>query len=413
VVVAASPHTPIAVQISQIRFEPPDLAITVENDGPSSVDLTGWHVRVGSASAKLPDGIHLDPSSSVTLRTGEGQTTSRDVFLGDEATALLAQIHADVAVTLRDASNIAVASATVPRPASAEAEPATGAGRRLVDPRDIALSVDELPPGFVVVDDATRIEVVMITLAETAPSATQDDRNSDAQTRPAGVRYETELRRDQIGDGFGEGRLVIGQTITRLDEFLRPADILSESRDILIRDGGFASVLEPPDSDQTVRLVKRTATDTIYTVGMLKGDTVIFTSVRGVEPFVDLHLATTLADRSAAKYDLLSATPGGAAHEESGLRGQVVLRPRCPGVEREGPECEPRPAAATITVLTDTGGVVARLQTAADGFFQAAVPPGTYVLHPEVSGVFGSADDQEVVVSPGRYAEVTITYNAP
>ena len=227
------------------------------------------------------------------------------------------------------------------------------------------------------------------------------------------VRYETMLRRDPIGDGLGEGLVVIGQTITRVDEFLTPADILTESQEALIRDGGFASILDPPDDDRTVRLVKRTATDTIYTVGIVRDDTVVFTSVRGVEPSVDLSLAIALADRSAAKYELLASNPQPAANTEGGIDGRVLVRPSCPGIEREGPDCEPRPTQATVTVLTDNGDVVDPRSDRRGWSLRDFTPPGHYVVRPEVPGAFASAADQEVVIAPGRIADVSIIYDVP
>lgn len=262
--------------------------------------------------------------------------------------------------------------------------------------------------------DATQVEVVMVTLADTAPVAAggQDAHSADAQ--PAGVRFETTLRREQVGDGVGEGPIVISQTITRIDGLLVPADVLAESRDTLIWEDGFATVSDSLEEEGVVRLVKHTATDTIYTVGLLKDDTVVFTSVRGVEPAVDLELAMALASRTSAKYELLAARPSNAASEmKSGIQGKVLVRRSCPGIELEDPECAPRPTQEIITVRSDVGEIITRFQTDEDGTFAIEMPPGVYVLEAETLGAFASTDGQEVAVKMGQVADVTLTYNAP
>jgi len=274
--------------------------------------------------------------------------------------------------------------------------------------------LDELPTGFIVDPDATRVEVVMVTLADTAPVAAGGQQEHAANAQPAGVRFETELRREQIGDGVGEGPIVISQTITRIDGLLVPADVLAESRDTLIREGGFASVPGPLEEEGVVRLVKHTATDTIYTVGLLKHDTVVFTSVRGVEPAVDLDLVMALASRTSAKYDLLAARPLDPGSEmTSGIQGKILVHPSCPGIEIEGPECAPQPTQEIITVRSDVGEIITRFQTDEDGTFAIKVPPGVYMLEAETPGAFASADGQEVVVAMGQTAEVTLTYRTP
>jgi hypothetical protein len=396
-----------------MQFEPPDLAIALQNAGASVVDLTGWQLRIGMVAVSLPPGTRVDPSTSVIVYTGDGVGTAHDVYLGQAATSLLGQIQPGAVVSILDPSKVAVATGIVP-PASG---PTQGAGaaaiRPIVDPRDLVLSPTELPPGFVVNEDATTMEVVMIALADTAPDATLDSPESEAQTRQAGVRYQTELRREQIGDDAGEGRIVIGQTVTRLDAYLSPVDILAESRDVLIREEGFAEIQDLRGDGRAVRLVKHTATDTIFAIGIIKDETVIFTSVRGVEPSVSLETAMGLASRSASKYDLLSAAPPSAADAPGGLAGQVLARPACPGVEREGPACAPAPAAASMTVLSDNGEVVTRFQTGDDGRFAVELPAGHYVLRPELPGAFGAAEDHEFVVSSGKTTQVDVELSSP
>ena len=74
----------------------------------------------------------------------------------------------------------------------------------------------------------------------------------------------------------------------------------------------------------------------------------------------------------------------GFSHLQSGIAGQVTISPLCPAV---GPGTCPTnvgPYQTTITVLSGHGRVLDELETDAQGFFRLNLPPGTYILVPEV-----------------------------
>jgi hypothetical protein len=99
-----------------------------------------------------------------------------------------------------------------------------------------------------------------------------------------------------------------------------------------------------------------------------------------------------------------------AASETSGIEGQVSIRPVRP-VERKGVPNQ-RPFQARITVLDPTGREVAVVASDADGKFRIALPPGTYVLRPESSGLYPRASEQRVEVSRDSVSRVEIVYDS-
>lgn len=101
----------------------------------------------------------------------------------------------------------------------------------------------------------------------------------------------------------------------------------------------------------------------------------------------------------------------------SGIEGQALLGPACPGPQiAEGPEatrCADKPYQATIKVLDEKGKVVTTFQTDEDGRFQVALSPGTYTLVPEINpnAVFPLASTQTVTVNGGEFTQITISFD--
>lgn len=94
----------------------------------------------------------------------------------------------------------------------------------------------------------------------------------------------------------------------------------------------------------------------------------------------------------------------------SGIEGQVIIQPVSP-IER--PEMiNSRPYQATVSVLDQTGQVVAEFQSDADGHFRVQLEPGTYVLRPESSRSLPRASKQTVAVSANKFAHVRIIYDS-
>lgn len=96
----------------------------------------------------------------------------------------------------------------------------------------------------------------------------------------------------------------------------------------------------------------------------------------------------------------------------SGIWGQVLSGPTCPGPQPvNDPKCDDQPYQATITILDEKGGKVTQFTTDPDGRFQLPLAPGTYVVHPESSGVYPSTGEQTITVPADQYLEVQIVYD--
>jgi len=105
---------------------------------------------------------------------------------------------------------------------------------------------------------------------------------------------------------------------------------------------------------------------------------------------------------------------GGAVPGTSGIRGVAMEGPISP-VERPGvPNTRPLPYAI-ITVKPASGGAeIARQQANANGRFQIALPPGTYLivpLPPQPGSFFPRGMPQTVTVPPGVFVNLTVQYD--
>jgi hypothetical protein len=102
-------------------------------------------------------------------------------------------------------------------------------------------------------------------------------------------------------------------------------------------------------------------------------------------------------------------TGGGAA---SGIQGQVLIGPTCPGpVPAEGTACPDKPYQTTVTILDQNHQPVKQIRTDEQGRFKVDLPPGTYILQPEKKGL-PSAGEQTIEVQSGQYTQTTITYDS-
>jgi hypothetical protein len=91
---------------------------------------------------------------------------------------------------------------------------------------------------------------------------------------------------------------------------------------------------------------------------------------------------------------------------ESGIKGQALVGPACPGPVRPGQECPDQPYQGIIQVLDNNGNPVAEITTAEDGTFQVDLPPGNYLLTLPDGNKFPTAAPQPVPVMPGEYNQV-------
>jgi hypothetical protein len=86
-----------------------------------------------------------------------------------------------------------------------------------------------------------------------------------------------------------------------------------------------------------------------------------------------------LADLAVA---LAGAPDAVELESNSGIQGQAVLGPVCPGARpEEGPratECADQPYQATFSILDDKNNMITNFQTGEDGNFKVALAPGAY-----------------------------------
>jgi len=99
----------------------------------------------------------------------------------------------------------------------------------------------------------------------------------------------------------------------------------------------------------------------------------------------------------------------------SGIRGTVLLGPTC-AVESSPGANDPVPClspyAATLVVLDNEGVKVATVTSGDDGKFQVELPPGDYVVAPEIgTDPYPIAQPQPVNVSAGIYTEIEVNYD--
>ncbi len=108
------------------------------------------------------------------------------------------------------------------------------------------------------------------------------------------------------------------------------------------------------------------------------------------------------------------AWPAPVITGRTGIGGKATAGPVCP-VERVPPDpgCAPRPMAGAVIVIRDASGAeVARVTTAADGTYFAALAPGRYNVEPQAAkGVLGVPGPAGVTVIDGFTTTVDLGYD--
>lgn len=101
----------------------------------------------------------------------------------------------------------------------------------------------------------------------------------------------------------------------------------------------------------------------------------------------------------------------GAPSVDSGIVGTVTISPVRGGPIRPG-DADAAPYAATLTLLSPEGLIIAQERSGESGQFRMLVPPGDYILRPESPGRLPRAAEQAVRVESGRITEVTVQYDS-
>ena len=110
---APSSQAPLRIADASLADATPWLSI--QNDGTAPVDVSGWHLQVGSASAELPDDAVVQPGAALTLHVGEGVNSEDELYLGNAGIRLASAALPGTPVRLTDEGGRVVTEVTVPR----------------------------------------------------------------------------------------------------------------------------------------------------------------------------------------------------------------------------------------------------------------------------------------------------------
>ena len=157
-----------------------------------------------------------------------------------------------------------------------------------VEPGEIALGVADLPPGFTIVPDGTRL---------------------DRTIGGRGSQLVVELVREDTVENRATGPLTVKQIIVRFDDPVPTRELLPQFRDALGEQGFSPAPGHDPTPDMTC-LVKSDGDLVTYEVGQAKDDTLTFTIVTGQPGTVGLQTALDLSALTSSRYDARAAALG-------------------------------------------------------------------------------------------------------
>jgi hypothetical protein len=118
--VASPSPSPAAGGPGSLRIADASLAdatpwLSLQNDGDAPIEVGGWQLQVGEASAELPESAVVQPGSSLTLHAGAGMSSDDELYLGNAGDALAAAALPGAPVRLTDDDGQIISEVTVPR----------------------------------------------------------------------------------------------------------------------------------------------------------------------------------------------------------------------------------------------------------------------------------------------------------
>jgi hypothetical protein len=155
-----------------------------------------------------------------------------------------------------------------------------------IDPREIALTPADLVPGFAVDPATTRMSPL--------PDS-------------AGVIFRVDMKRQPTPQALSEGLIMVQQMIVRIDADVPPEMMLAVVRDELVESVGMAPTSDGPNDGGTVSLKRTDGEVTLYSVGFVKGQMVIFTTWGGSATVTTFPKLIELAGISSARLDAVLA----------------------------------------------------------------------------------------------------------
>jgi hypothetical protein len=110
-----SPAAQLPVRIVDASLADATPWLSLKNDGNAPIDVGGWRLQVGNASAALPENAVVEPGGSLTVHAGEGVSAGDELYLGNAGDALASAAMPGAPVRLSDHHGAIVAEVTVPR----------------------------------------------------------------------------------------------------------------------------------------------------------------------------------------------------------------------------------------------------------------------------------------------------------
>lgn len=151
-----------------------------------------------------------------------------------------------------------------------------------LDPREIALTLGDLQPGFAVDTSVTGLTML--------PDS-------------AGVSLRVDMRRPATAQTLADGPIIVQQIIVRLDAPAPATDVLAAIRDELIRDTGLTPTPEGPNDGGTVSLKRQDGEIVLYSVGFVKENLIIFTTAGGLAQVTTFPRLVELAGVTSSRLD--------------------------------------------------------------------------------------------------------------
>jgi hypothetical protein len=150
-----------------------------------------------------------------------------------------------------------------------------------VDPVDVTLTQDDLPPGFV-----------------PNPDFTKDD-----YTDGVGPSHQVQFEREPTPENLADGPIVIGQNVFRLDSSIGGGDALESVKSFYIDEQSFEPSDVGPNDGGTFTLRKNDSGIDFIMIGFIKENWVFVTLAAGVPGVVSYQDVLDLAGISSARLD--------------------------------------------------------------------------------------------------------------
>jgi len=150
-----------------------------------------------------------------------------------------------------------------------------------VEPKEIALSLDDLPPGFAIDPQFTR----------------------DGSVENIGPSRQVQFEREPTRENLTDGPVVVGQIVIRLDSGIGAGDALEMMRRLYTERLGFEPTDAGPNDGGTFTLQKTENGLDYVMVGFIKENMIIVTLAAGLPDVVTYPGVLELAGITSARLD--------------------------------------------------------------------------------------------------------------